>query len=116
MTGKSRLLAALKHFQGHALLWEMWNEPNIKQFWMPAPNAVDYSKLAIEVGKAIRSAAPQERYIGPATSRIDMPFLEVCFKAGLLKYWDAVSVHPYRRAKQDPESTAEEYAKLRAQE
>ncbi len=104
--------AAVKHFQGHAVLWEMWNEPNIKQFWKPAPNAVDYFKLAIEVGKAIRGAAPKESYIGPATSRIDMPFLETCFKAGLLKYWDAVTVHPYRRF--DPESTAEEYAKLRA--
>ena len=106
--------ASAKHFQGRGILWEMWNEPNIKQFWKPAPNAADYSKLAIEVGKAIRAAAPKESYIGPATSRIDMPFLETCFKSGLLKYWDAVSVHPYRRAKEDPESTAEEYAKLRA--
>ncbi|MCE5310850.1 MAG: cellulase family glycosylhydrolase [Acidobacteriales bacterium] len=104
--------AAVKHFQDKGILWEMWNEPNIKQFWKPAPNAEDYSKLALVVGKAIRAAAPRERYIGPATSRIDMPFLEACFKAGLLKYWDAVSVHPYRRF--DPESTAEEYAKLRA--
>jgi hypothetical protein len=103
--------AAVKHFQGKGILWEMWNEPNIKQFWKPAPNAGDYSKLALATGKAIRAAAPKEKYIGPATSRIDMPFLETCFKAGLLKYWDAVSVHPYRRF--DPESTAEEYAKLR---
>jgi polysaccharide biosynthesis protein PslG len=104
--------AAVKHFQGNGILWEMWNEPNIKQFWKPEPNAADYSKLAIATGKAIRAAAPREKYIGPATSRIDMPFLETCFKAGLLAYWDAVSVHPYRRF--DPESTAEEYTKLRA--
>jgi hypothetical protein len=104
--------AAVQHFKGNGILWEMWNEPNIKQFWKPAPNPADYSKLAIGVGKAIRAAAPGERYIGPATSRIDMPFIEACFKAGLLNYWDAVSVHPYRRF--DPESTAEEYSKLRA--
>lgn len=104
--------AAVKRYRGRGILWEMWNEPNIKQFWKPKPNADDYSKLAIATGKAIRAAAPGEKYIGPATSRIDMPFLEACFKAGLLNYWDAVTVHPYRRF--DPESTAEEYAKLRA--
>jgi len=32
-----------------------------------------------------------------------MPFLEGCFKVGLLDYWSAVSVHPYSRV--DPEST-----------
>jgi hypothetical protein len=63
------------------------------------------------VGKALRAAAPEETYIGPATSRIDMPFLEGCFKVGLLDYWSAVSVHPYRRV--DPESTDFEYSELR---
>ncbi|MEN6601658.1 MAG: cellulase family glycosylhydrolase [Bryobacteraceae bacterium] len=76
--------AAVKHFQDKSILWEMWNEPNIKQFWKPAPNAEDYSKLALVVGKAIRAAAPRERYIGPATSRIDMPFLEACFRPACL--------------------------------
>jgi polysaccharide biosynthesis protein PslG len=103
--------AAVQHFRGHGILWEMWNEPNLKQFWNPEPNVADYAALAISVGKAIRAVAPEESYIGPATSRLNMPFLEGCFKAGLLDYWSAVSVHPYRRV--DPESTAFEYAELR---
>lgn len=103
--------AAAKRFQGRGILWEMYNEPNIF-FWKPKPNVEDYSLLAIEVGKALREAAPGEMYIGPATSRIDMPFLEACFKAGLLDYWCAVSVHPYRQ--KPPETAADEYTRLRA--
>jgi hypothetical protein len=90
----------------------MWNEPNIAQFWKPKPNADDYANLALQVAKAIRAAAPNEMHVGPATSTIDMKFLETCFKAGLLEYWDAVSVHPYRQ--KDPETATEEYRKLNA--
>lgn len=102
--------ASAQHFKGRGILWEMYNEPNI-QFWKPKPNADDYAKLALAVGKALREAAPDEAYVGPATSTIDLPFLETCFKAGLLDYWSAVSVHPYRQT--DPETALPEYRRLR---
>jgi hypothetical protein len=104
--------AAVTHFKGRGVLWEMYNEPNITPFWRPnGPNVENYIKLARAVGEAIKLAAPEELYIGPASSTLDFPFLEACFKAGLLKYWDAVSVHPYG---QDPPETREEgYRKLR---
>jgi hypothetical protein len=102
--------AAAKHFGGRGILWEMYNEPNIF-FWRPKPDVNQYVKLALEVGKALREAAPEEMYIGPATSQIDFKFLEECFKAGLLEYWCAVSVHPYRQ--KAPETAAPEYARLR---
>ncbi len=102
--------AAAVFFKDQGIIWEMYNEPNI-HFWRPKPNPDDYILLAIEVGKALREAAPEELYIGPATSEIDFDFLEKCFKAGLLEYWDAVSVHPYRQ--QPPETVVDEYARLR---
>jgi len=102
--------AAAVHFQGRGILWEMYNEPNIF-FWRPKPDVAQYAKLALAVGKALREAAPGEAYIGPATSTIDLPFLEACFKAGLLEYWSAVSVHPYRQTA--PETVEAEYMRLR---
>ncbi|MDR1964431.1 MAG: hypothetical protein LBQ50_11675 [Planctomycetaceae bacterium] len=102
--------AAAVHFKDRGIIWEMYNEPNIG-FWKPKPEPEKYILLALEVGRAIRAAAPNELYIGPATSQIDLPFLEQCFKAGLLEYWDAVSVHPYRQTA--PETAIAEYAKLR---
>jgi hypothetical protein len=63
------------------------------------------------VGAAIRKAGPEETFIGPASSTVDFKFLEPCLKAGLLEYWDAVSVHPYRQ--KAPETAAEDYRRLR---
>ena len=101
--------AAVEHFEGRGIIWELYNEPNFR-FWRPKPNAHVYVLLALEVGEAIRAVAPKEAYVGPATSLIDFSFLAACFKAGLLNYWSGVSVHPYRQ--RDPESVAEEFHTL----
>ena len=103
--------AAVKRLSGKGILWEIYNEPNIAPFWRPKVNAPDYVQLALATSKAIREAAPSETIVGPATSGIDLPFLEECFKGGLLEFWDAVTVHPYRR--NEPESAEQDYRNLR---
>jgi polysaccharide biosynthesis protein PslG len=102
--------AAAKHFRGRGIVWEMYNEPNIF-FWRPKPDVNQYAKLALEIGRALRAAEPKEIYVGPATSTIDFAFLEKCFQAGLLEYWSAVTVHPYRQ--DGPEKAIPEYSRLR---
>jgi len=103
-------VAAVTHFQGHNIIWEMWNEPNIG-FWTPTPNVDDYSALANAVGAALDNAGlHSEIYVGPAAAGLDLNFIEGTFKAGLLKYWDAVSFHPYRTG--HPETALADYEKL----
>lgn len=103
--------AAARHFSNRGIIWEIYNEPNNSMFWAPRPNVNEYIKLALAVGRAFRSEAPNEKLIGPAVSEIDLSFLEACFKRGLLDYWSAVSIHPYRQT--DPETAALEYCRLR---
>jgi hypothetical protein len=95
-------VAAAKHFAGKRVLWEVYNDPNHETFWPPLPNVAEYVALATEVGRAFHNHVPDEELIGPATSGVDFEFLETCFRNGLLRYWSAVSVHPYRR--EDPET------------
>lgn len=104
-------LAAVEKFKGRGICWEVWNEPNLLGFWRPKADVKEYAALAVMVSKAIKERYPDEFLCGPATSSIDMTFLEECFKAGLLEWWDAVSVHPYRQT--GPESVAAEYVTLR---
>jgi hypothetical protein len=104
-------VAAAKHFSNRGVTWEIYNEPNHNMFWPPRPNANEYVELALAVGRAFQSEVPGEKLIGPAVSEMDFAFLEACFKAGLLDYWSAVSVHPYLRS--DPEDAALEYCRLR---
>jgi hypothetical protein len=104
-------VAAAKHFSNRGIIWEIYNEPNHTQFWPPRPSAAEYVELALAVGRAFQTELPDEKLIGPAVSEMDFAFLETCFKAGLLDYWVAVSVHPYLRS--DPEDVVPEYCKLR---
>lgn len=83
-------VAAVTHFQGKGVLWELWNEPAGTGY----PRSEAYAKLAIAVGSAIRSAAPQEQFIGPATAGVDTGYAFQVILAGM-KYWTAVSIHPY---------------------
>lgn len=103
--------AAVTHFRGQGVVWEMYNEPNI-DFWKPVPNVEEYIALALATGKAIRAAAPDEWYVGPGVSGVDSTFIERCLKAGLLRYWDAVSFHPYRESA--PETVAADIFALRS--
>jgi hypothetical protein len=104
-------VAAAKHFANRGIIWEVYNEPNHRIFWPPWPNSKEYIELALTVGRAFRSELPSEKLIGPAVSEIDYSFVEECLKAGLLDYWFAVSVHPYRKS--DPEGAAAEYCRVR---
>lgn len=103
--------AAVGRYRGRGYLWEIWNEPNHSNFWKPQPNVADYVALARAVGRSVREAAPGERLIGPATSTIDLEFLEECFRGGVLEDWWAVSVHPYRQT--EPETVMVDYGRLR---
>jgi len=103
--------AAVTHFKGKGVVWEMWNEPNIT-FWQPKPNVDEYIALAKAVGETIRRVAPEEWYIGPGVSTFDWSFLQSCLNAGLLNYWDAVSTHPYRGG--PPETVVDDWARLRS--
>ncbi|HEY4415646.1 MAG TPA: cellulase family glycosylhydrolase, partial [Verrucomicrobiae bacterium] len=105
--------AAAKHFHGHRILWEIWNEPNIG-FWKPHPDARQYAELALATCRAVRAADPDSTIIAPASSSFPWEFMEVLFKAGALDYLDAVSVHPYRGGNQGPETAKADYDKLHA--
>jgi len=103
--------AAANRYTGKGILWEVWNEANIKQFWTPQPSVEDYCKLVEAAASRVRNADPSGQVVAGATSGIPLGWLEGCFKNGLLNWTDVLSVHPYRS--QPPETVIQDYAKLR---
>lgn len=103
--------AAATRYAGKGILWEIWNEPNIKLFWKPQPSIDDYCKLVKAAAKRIKKADKSGLVVAPATSTIHFKWLEDCFKNGLLDLIDVLSVHPYRP--HPPETVIEDYGKLR---
>jgi hypothetical protein len=102
--------AAAARYKGRGVYWEIWNEPNLSQFWKPEPSVDDYAALAIATAKAIRAADPKATILAPATSGIPLRFLEKLFEKGLLEHIDLLSVHPYRNTV--PETVTSDYALL----
>jgi hypothetical protein len=104
--------AAARHFRGRAI-WEIWNEPNIPQYWAGSPDAAAYVALARSAAAAIRREDPAAWILGPSLGgdSFDLPYLEASFALGLLDVVDAVSVHPYGAS--HPEAAAAFYENVR---
>lgn len=83
--------------------WEIWNEPNSKDFWQPTPSPQDYSLLLKDTSIALKQADPKAFVItgglspqptnGITYSPID--FLSAVYAQGVKDYFDAVGDHPY---------------------
>ncbi|HPO12655.1 MAG TPA: beta-galactosidase [Candidatus Hydrogenedentes bacterium] len=94
--------ALAEHFAARVKHWEIWNEPNISNFWQPnKPNAHDYVNLVAQTAPVIRKAVSGASIIGLACSGIKMEYIEACLEAGLTDHIDIVSYHPYRALPED---------------
>jgi hypothetical protein len=104
---------AAARYAGRGVLWQLWNEPNLFQYWPPEPAPADYVALAVEAADAIHAADPNAYVIGPSTGGpdFDLAFVEASFRLGLLDSLDAVSVHPFGAA--FPEAAAPFYENVR---
>lgn len=89
--------ALATHLRGRVSHWEVWNEPNIPQFWMPAQeNGAAYARLAALTAAAVREVDPDVVIVGGALSRVDPIFLEEALQAGLADTIDVLTFHPYQ--------------------
>ena len=72
--------AAAKRYAGKGVLWEIWNEPNIKHFWDPQPSVADYCKLVEKNRSAYQKSRSQRlgccrRHVAN-TARMDRGLLQ----------------------------------------
>lgn len=91
-----RFLAALAdHFAGRVTEFEIWNEPDIAQFWYPgAPDPTRYAALVRDAGEILRKRIPEAK-IGACVSRIRLPFIQAVAEALPQGCLDFFSYHTY---------------------
>jgi PKD repeat protein len=95
---------AADRYKTEVRAWEVWNEPNLSQFWPPDPEPAAYANLLKQTYLAIKYADPQAVVVlGGLSNREDSPtmryspeeFLQVVYDQVGGSYFDVVGRHPY---------------------
>jgi hypothetical protein len=90
-------------YKGKVAAYEVWNEPNGKVFWEPAPDAAQYTAMLKAAYVAIKAADPDAVVVAgsvgavmdSATTVDSVRFVREMYAAGAAGYFDALSYHPY---------------------
>lgn len=77
--------------------WQVWNEPNIKQFWGPKPDAPAFVRLMRVVHEETASVRQQVKLVHPGLSKSDLIFFWQLWEgdAAYGETFDIMAVHPY---------------------
>lgn len=98
--------AAAARYRGHNIAaWEIWNEPNIVNFWKPSPSPDQYTKVLKAAYQVIKRQNPSAQVligglagdaINESTSYIDArTFLSELYTDGAKNNFDGAAYHPY---------------------
>lgn len=97
--------AAERYRPRGVLAYEIWNEPNLPQFWEPRPDPAAYVILLGAASAAVHRAAPDSTVLsgglapasdGERDGEIDPhTFLRQLYQLGAAPLTDGVAVHPY---------------------
>jgi polysaccharide biosynthesis protein PslG len=83
--------------------FEIWNEPNVSEFWSPRPNAAAYTRMLRLAYTAIKRVDPRSTVVsgglapaGNTTTTINpRRFLRAMYRHGAKNHFDALGHHPY---------------------
>jgi polysaccharide biosynthesis protein PslG len=95
--------AAATRYLGKVAMWEVWNEPNITEFWSPAPNVTAYAALLTATYSAIKTVSSGLFVVSgglapAADDGVDiapLTFITGLYATGANHYLDAFGMHPY---------------------
>jgi hypothetical protein len=80
--------------------WQVWNEPNLPQYWPAGPNPAAYAAMLKQVHPAIKAVDPGARVISAGINESEqgiklVPFLRAMYGAGARGSFDVLGLHPY---------------------
>ena len=87
--------AAIDRYKDRVQYWEIWNEPNHRNYWGAPPNGADYGDLVRVTADKIRSLHPNAKIIAGSTAGIRPDFTDEFLSRCDPKLIDIVSFHNY---------------------
>jgi len=92
---KEYVYKTVEHFKGRVSHWEVWNEPNIDDFWLPEPDPLGYANLLRAAYLAAKEADPECTVLIGGAIGFNFNFLRQVYSYGASRYFDAMAWHPY---------------------
>lgn len=87
--------AVVYRYRHRIMHWEIWNEPDNPQFWLPHPDPVAYAHLLSTVYPIISAAAPEANVLIGGLNPFDPSFLQTIAEVGAWWAFDIINIHPY---------------------
>jgi len=87
--------ATIDRYKDRIQYWEIWNEPNHRNYWGAPPNPVDYGNLVRVTSERIRSLHPDAKIIAGSTAGISPSFTDEFLNRCDPMLIDIVSFHNY---------------------
>jgi len=85
----------VKHFKDRVKYWEIWNEPDEPEYWMPQDGMKAYSSLLKMVYPAIKRVDPtSEVLMGGVSNRVELS-IKTLYARGCKNYFDIINIHPF---------------------
>jgi hypothetical protein len=86
---------AAQHWAGRVAAWQVWNEPNLEEYW-PGTDAARYTGLLRAAYPAFKAGDPTALVVAGAVSYNDDAWLRRMYEAGAAGSFDVLSTHPYQ--------------------
>jgi hypothetical protein len=81
--------------------WQIWNEPDLKEYWLEQPFAQSYVSMLAAARNAIKSVDPGAKIVLAGLTNVSWRDLASIYKvSGARSLFDVVAVHPYTRRPQ----------------
>ncbi|NJO83840.1 MAG: hypothetical protein HC828_14285 [Blastochloris sp.] len=87
--------AVVERYRYRIVHWEIWNEPDNPQFWLPQPDPVAYATLLSRVYPVISEVAPEANVLIGGLNPFDTRFLRTIAEMGAWWAFDIINIHPY---------------------
>ncbi len=97
---------AADHYRGRVEAWEIWNEPNLTEFWQGSVE--EYASLLRAAYPAVKAGDPDAEVVlgGPAYN--DTDFLGALYDLGVQGSFDVMATHPYQGFADAPPETPDD--------
>ncbi|MEP3237504.1 MAG: hypothetical protein ABJX94_00105 [Flavobacteriaceae bacterium] len=87
--------AIVERYKDKIDYWEVWNEPNHRNYWGATPDGKEYGRLLLQTAEVIKEIDPSSKVIGGSMAGINASFTNDFLSVGSDKIIDIISYHNY---------------------